>query len=689
MAEHEFDNSLDPIDMTPKTIKLNIRYEYDDEDAYQILRFRIENEKRRHAGFYTPVNVVRTAGVQVNPLLTDDFVNKHNNTTVLMVYHTSTITVVLAFEFEDGACRGVTLIGDGSQTNLTPDDANILANQTSKYCVQLRHFNGLTPARPLEQHNRLPFTIENAVHLIFRQVDVTGFPTLRMEHAFYLAEYNPDYYKLFMDKQLVGANPQQIKTFTDNPVCLHYLYPSSIPIRKTRWSQLIAGITEELSPKMVRILVNPYYCYECGDIELILRLRLAEERLVHSELLQDVYATQVVSIEHTGHTVQSQRMYIGGVYICYGDLVNAIRCHLDKVSLSDQRILVPLVGFYHAFGCLIEFVNNVCVRIVAVDSSGAVEEHPEYLSVVMDQFGRVVKEFGGVATITWRTGLQQTGGTCTVYAVENLILAAKDQLRLLLRLHHNPLLIRLHHLRVVWEARHQEDDCRHYADRNKFVDIFEDFHGRQACLSKRNVPITHWDVPLQGMADDRFDNVPQWGKDGLISVIENTIDDRNLDREYKRMMVFETLDSYCVFVEVHDAFLAIPGYFKPLGVAVIDWIKCADVEEESLLRQEGWLDKECPWAYYFLYMLFECFLRPVRGHMLLRKIRIYPNQYRRHIGTVSLTELYKELETFVCSKKRFHDSFNTFAANATENEKNFCDFFDIQEVRYVKERPGV
>lgn len=423
---------------------------------------------------------------------------------------------------------------------------------------------------------------------------------------------------------------------------------------------------DEHSPGPAELVINPYYTYVAQDFKIILNIRLNEERVRHPGVLDSVYAINPVHFQHEDEDAY-ERIHGTELHmpVCTS-LADATFYQLGQ-SLPREtwfRMLVPFLGFGHAIAIVIDMHNARCSRIMIIDSGDLSEISPDYKQAILDKLQAFALYINSNTTpphIVWLGGTSQLGGTCTIYTIENLILAASDRLQVRTLLYRNPLLLRLHHLRVVWQARHHFDKIT-VNEAGDQVDIFADFYRRQQ---------EDTDPALKNDGERWIVNTPaEFTFEGIMTERQAWCRADRPTSDFSSMSVLATTSKHALLVEALEAehvlvqldrtfcVCNIEGYKLPTGDIIYSWlVSLENLKSDHNVTPE--LTREAigvPWLVCFLWLSFQYIRMPSETMDVLKHVELHPHSIIDRCGTVDLISAYDEAIAYVTSEERFLDA---------------------------------
>lgn len=478
---------------------------------------------------------------------------------------------------------------------------------------------------------------------------------------------------------------------------IHFVEPENCkPIFQSIWlpNNIISAIKDESSPTQ-NFVINPFYCYTGPDIYLILKLRLEEEKHIWPGLLDNVFSFPAIRYSANPGDLEGLFGTHFAFLVCT-DFVHATEAHLRNTRFMDQRLLLPALGDLHAIAVVIDIRNRKCSRVLVIDSGGATEYSTSSRQALENKLKQFLDWHNSTASIEWYAGIDQWGGTCTVYSIENLILAAHDKLRLSNAMYKNPLLLRLHHMRLVWRTRHSFPNIEvERAGVRLFVDIFEDFQHRQIKDTPLDIPKSEKFLWKANAAQDDisdFEPARGWVRDRNNDFV---LDESTMASSCKRLLFLEALldqmDAECIFTTIDSAFSGLEHYKKPVVDDIYHWLDPLETlnripdnlpeDENRAFIRSTWNEKtptdgniDFTWRIYFLFFAFSYICDPEQTKLVLNSVAADPKAYLTIAGKFSIMDTYKKAIAYVLSEQRFRDKLGAGKNNATFEDmfKQFC-----------------
>lgn len=404
--------------------------------------------------------------------------------------------------------------------------------------------------------------------------------------------------------------------------------------------------------------INSSFCYTDTDVANILYLRLEEEKRRYPGLLDHVFALPVVASGNVYEKVYNTK------YRPCPDLFASIGTAPSHAN-QRQRLLIPYGHDDHIIGMAVDLLDGQCISISIVDSSGVIKDNIKSKRAIEEAAEKLGFDMNSTPTVNWYAGLLQRGHTCTLYTIENLILAAHTKLSVYTTRFRNPLLLRYHHLKTLWDARRQYQSLP--GDTGQ-MDIFNHFYARQVRGTPDSENVFQWD------ALSSFNNKVYSYDDVLAD--DNIWDQRAPSRLHNTSLAnlfVESLDYDYIFTRVSSAFTKVQGFMNPSIHTIRTWLlkmQQADKTTSDITSRQH-INGSKAWRAPYLICSFMQVYDQENGALILKSIAQNPQDYDRLLKDQNFLYSYaravERVLTCTPSAAIFYDSEARFSSFLTKH----------------------
>lgn len=374
-----------------------------------------------------------------------DLADGNDSARAIVVYLDDGNTRLLAVEIEDGDCKSIELIDSAAiNCGLSSAERDEVLTKLLPLPIKPREFTGPYAHRKASIHDCPVYMIEDAVYRFYTRPLMEASDIRRM-HAHICARYDRSSAIQMSDfqKGLTASDQQNIEvTYFDGAVDMWS--QEVIPVWDRTpgiWSIVNGAVRRLMDDVNESTTINLLYCYTRYDQYVIMNLRVEEEAARSIDSMKGVVVVPATFIDYPKRNNPDS----------YIEVSNWINSNISKDGCK-YKLLMPILYTQHSIGLMMIVDNAVVQHAVLIDSSGAIEKIPRYKKTVEDFIRRIFVAHGSKeAYITWQQGYAQTGPSCTVYTVENLIRAAKGKTTIL-SYGRCQALIRAYHARLIRKA---------------------------------------------------------------------------------------------------------------------------------------------------------------------------------------------------------------------------------------------